>query len=92
MHPRSCVILKSTLVVGFIAQQSVVRGKCMVNRFHNVIVYFYRGTPISADNASNEAQTLCAFIVYFLHVPASWSVRMETTSYTIGMNARIYIV
>jgi hypothetical protein len=64
----------------------------MVIRFYNVIIHFYRGTQISADNTSNEAQNLCAFIVYFLHVPASWSVRMETTSFTIGMNARFYII
>jgi hypothetical protein len=67
----------------------------MVDRFRNVIVHLYRRTPISVDKATNEAQNLCfpnAFIVYFLHVPASWSVIMETTLDTIGRKARTYIV
>jgi hypothetical protein len=44
----------------------------MVNRFHNVIVHFYRGTPISADNATNEAQNLFTSHMFPCHGPSLW--------------------
>ena len=73
MQPQSCVVLKSTLVVGIISQKSVVGGKCMLNRFHNVIVhFFYRGTPISAENTSNEAQKLFTSCMFLCHGPSLW--------------------
>ena len=72
MQPQSCVVLKSTLVVGIISEKSVVEGKGMVNRFHNVIVHFYWGTPISADNATNEAQNLFTSYMFLCHGPSLW--------------------
>jgi hypothetical protein len=71
-QPQSCVVLKPTLAVGIVSQKSVVGGKCMVNRFHNVIVHFYEGTPMSFDNATNEAQNLFTSHMFLCHGPSLW--------------------
>ena len=72
MQPQSCVVLKSTLVVRIISQKGVVGGKCMVSRFRNVILHFYRGTPFSADNATNEAQNLFTSYMFLCLGPSLW--------------------